>query len=106
MLIGGVTALLPIFARDILHTGPEGLGLLRSAPAAGALMMSGFLSNIRIDRHAGRIMIGAVVIYGLATAVFGLSSLALGVAAYACDHRRRGCCQRRGASFAGANQNA
>ena len=73
VLIGGVTALLPIFARDILHTGPEGFGLLRSAPAAGALMMSGFLSNIRIDRHAGRIMIGAVVIYGLATAVFGLS---------------------------------
>ncbi len=74
MLIGGVTALLPIFARDILQTGPEGLGLLRSAPAAGALMMSGYLSNIRIDKHAGRIMIGAVVIYGLATAAFGFSS--------------------------------
>jgi MFS family permease len=74
VLIGGVTALLPIFARDILQTGPEGLGLLRSAPAAGALMMSGYLSNIRIDKHAGRIMIGAVVIYGLATAAFGFSS--------------------------------
>jgi MFS family permease len=74
VLIGGVTALLPIFARDILQTGPEGLGLLRSAPAAGALMMSGYLSNIRIDKHAGRIMIGAVVIYGLATAGFGFSS--------------------------------
>ena len=74
VLIGGVTALLPIFARDILQTGPEGLGLLRSAPATGALMMSGYLSNIRIDKHAGRIMIGAVVIYGLATAAFGVSS--------------------------------
>jgi MFS family permease len=73
VLIGGVTALLPIFARDILQTGPEGLGLLRSAPATGALMMSGYLSNIRIDKHAGRIMIGAVVIYGLATAAFGVS---------------------------------
>jgi MFS family permease len=74
VLLGGVTALLPIFARDILHAGPEGLGLLRSAPAIGALMMSGYLSNARIDRHAGRIMIGTVVIYGLATASFGLSS--------------------------------
>ena len=73
VLVGSVTALLPIFARDILQAGPEGLGLLRSSPAAGALMMSFFLSNIQIDKHAGRIMIGAVVVYGLATAIFGFS---------------------------------
>jgi MFS family permease len=74
MLLGGVTALLPIFARDILETGPWGLGLLRSAPAVGALLVSGYLANVRIDRNAGQVMIGSVIIYGLATAVFGLSS--------------------------------
>jgi MFS family permease len=74
VLLGGVNALLPIFARDILDAGPSGLGLLRSSPAVGALLMSFFLSNVRIEKHAGRIMIGAVVIYGLATAVFGVSS--------------------------------
>jgi MFS family permease len=74
VLVGSVTALLPIFARDILDAGPSGLGLLRSSPAAGALLMSFYLSNVQIDRHAGRIMIGAVVVYGLATAAFGFSS--------------------------------
>ncbi|HEY7384015.1 MAG TPA: MFS transporter [Beijerinckiaceae bacterium] len=74
VLLGGVTALLPIFARDILETGPWGLGLLRSAPAVGALLVSGYLANVRIDRNAGQVMIGSVIIYGLATAVFGLSS--------------------------------
>jgi MFS family permease len=74
VLIGGVTALLPIFARDILDAGPSGLGLLRASPAAGALLMSFYLSNVQIDKHAGRIMIGAVVVYGLATAVFGFST--------------------------------
>jgi MFS family permease len=74
VLVGSVTALLPIFARDILEAGPEGLGLLRSSPATGALLMSFFLANIQIDRHAGRIMIGAVVVYGLATTIFGFSS--------------------------------
>jgi sugar phosphate permease len=74
VLIGGVTALLPIFARDILDAGPQGLGLLRASPAAGALLMSFYLSNVQIDKHAGRIMIGAVVVYGLATAVFGFST--------------------------------
>jgi MFS family permease len=74
VLLGGVTALLPIFARDILDAGPSGLGLLRSSPAVGALLMSFYLSNIQINKHAGRIMIGAVVVYGLATAAFGFSS--------------------------------
>ena len=74
VLVGSVTALLPIFARDILDAGPQGLGLLRASPAAGALLMWFYLSNIQIDRHAGRIMIGAVAVYGLATTAFGLSS--------------------------------
>jgi MFS family permease len=74
VLLGGVTALLPIFARDVLDAGPSGLGLLRSSPAVGALLMSFVLSNFQINKHAGRIMIGAVVVYGLATAVFGYST--------------------------------
>ena len=74
VLVGGVTALLPIFARDVLDAGPWGLGLLRSSPAVGALLLSFYLSNIQIDKHAGRIMIGAVVIYGLALVGFGFSS--------------------------------
>ncbi len=106
VLLGGVTALLPIFARDILDAGPEGLGLLRSSPAAGALLMSFYLSNVQIDKHAGRIMIGAVVVYGLATAAFGLSSWLPAVDAHACDHRCRGFRQRRGASLAGADPHA
>ena len=85
VLVGSVTALLPIFARDILDAGPEGLGLLRASPAAGALLMSFYLSNVQINRHAGHIMIGAVFVYGIATMCFGLSSwlplsmLALGI---------------------------
>jgi MFS family permease len=74
VLLGGVTALLPIFARDILETGPWGLGLLRSAPAVGALVISGYLANVHIDRNAGQVMVGSVAVFGLATAVFGLSS--------------------------------
>ena len=74
-VLGGVTALLPIFARDILDAGPEALGLLRSSPAAGALLMSFYLSNIQIDKGAGKTLIASVVIYGLATAVFGFSTV-------------------------------
>jgi MFS family permease len=73
VLLGGVTALLPVFARDILHAGPSGFGLLRSSPAVGALLMSGFLTRMSINRRAGHIMIGAVVVYGLSIAAFGLS---------------------------------
>jgi MFS family permease len=73
VLLGGVTALLPIFARDILQTGPLGLGLLRSAPAVGALLMSGYLAHTLIKERAGHIMIGAVIAYGLSIVVFGLS---------------------------------
>ncbi|MDP9044399.1 MAG: MFS transporter [Pseudomonadota bacterium] len=85
VLLGGATALLPIFTRDILHTGPWGLGLLRSAPAAGALAVSLLLSRWPITRQAGPTLLGSVALYGLATMLFALSThfwgslLALGV---------------------------
>ncbi len=74
VLLGGVTALLPIFARDILAVGPSGLGLLRSAPAAGALITSIVLSNHPVERHIGVKMFAVVAIYGLTTIAFGLSA--------------------------------
>ena len=74
VLLGGATALLPIFARDILHVGPWGLGLLRSAPAVGAFVMSIWLARHPIQRRAGKVMFASVAIYGAATVVFGLST--------------------------------
>lgn len=74
VLLGGATALLPIFARDILNTGPVGLGLLRSAPAVGALLMSLALSHWPLQRHVGHRLLLAVAMFGLATIVFGVSS--------------------------------
>ena len=74
VLLGGVTALLPIFARDILQTGPWGLGLLRAAPAIGALSMSLWLARHPLQRRVGMRMFAAVAGYGIATLVFGLSS--------------------------------
>jgi predicted MFS family arabinose efflux permease len=74
VLLGGATALLPIYARDILHTGPEGLGLLRAAPAVGALLMTLLLVRFPLQRHAGYKLLGAVGIFGLATLVFGVSA--------------------------------
>lgn len=73
VLLGGATALLPIFARDILHVGPDGLGLLRSAPAAGALCMSVVMTRWPIKRHVGYKLLAAVAVFGLASAVFGMS---------------------------------
>ena len=73
VLLGGATALLPMFAKDILHTGPWGLGLLRSAPAIGALAVSLVLARWPITRRAGRVMFAAVALYGVATLAFGLS---------------------------------
>lgn len=73
VLLGGATALLPVYARDILHTGPWGLGLLRTAPAIGALGMSLYLSRHPLQRHIGRKMGRAVALFGIATIVFGLS---------------------------------
>ena len=74
VLLGGATALLPVFARDILHTGPWGLGLLRAAPAVGALGMSLWLARRPLQRRVGHIMFYSVAGFGLATLVFGLST--------------------------------
>jgi len=74
VLLGGATALLPIYARDILMAGPWGLGLLRSAPAVGALAMSLFLARHPLKRRVGRTMFNAVAIFGVATIVFALST--------------------------------
>jgi MFS family permease len=74
VLLGGATALLPIYARDILHTGPEGLGLLRAAPAFGALAMSLVLIRWPLQRRVGGRLLAAVGVFGLATVVFGLST--------------------------------
>ena len=73
VLLGGATALLPIYASDILHTGPWGLGVLRSAPALGALAVALWLSRHPLQRHAGRTMFAAVAVFGAVTIVFGLS---------------------------------
>jgi MFS family permease len=73
VLLGGATALLPIYARDVLHTGPEGLGLLRAAPAAGALLMSFAMLRWPLRRHVGYSLLGSVAVFGVATVVFGLS---------------------------------
>ncbi len=73
VLLGGATALLPIFARDILAVGPVGLGLMRAAPAVGAIAMGTWLAFHPIQRHMGRVMFVAVAVFGLATIGFGLS---------------------------------
>ncbi len=75
VLLGGATALLPIFAKDILHTGPWGLGLLRGAPALGALLMGFWLSRHTMERRVGMMMFAAVAGFGVATLVFALSDL-------------------------------
>ena len=74
VLLGGAVALLPIYARDILHAGPQGLGLLRGAPAMGALLMSLVLARWTITRRAGTILFSCVAIFGATTIVFGLST--------------------------------
>ena len=75
VLLGGATALLPIYARDILHTGPWGLGVLRGAPAVGALLMTALLARRPISRRVGMRMFQAVIVFGIATIIFGLSHL-------------------------------
>ncbi len=74
VLLGGATALLPIYARDILHTGPVGLGLLRAAPALGSLVMSLALMRWPLQRRVGHRMLSGIALFGLATVVFGLST--------------------------------
>lgn len=73
VLLGGAVALLPIYAKDILHTGPWGLGLLRGAPAVGALAMSILLTRRPVERHVGRTLLMAVGLFGICMVVFGLS---------------------------------
>jgi MFS family permease len=74
VLFGGATALLPIFASDILHVGPSGLGLLRTAPGVGASLCAVVLAFLPISRHVGPWMFGGVAMFGVATIVFGYST--------------------------------
>lgn len=73
VLLGGATALLPIFAKDILEIGPQGLGLLRAAPAAGAVLVGLVIARRGIERHAGAWLLGAVAVFGLSMIGFGLA---------------------------------
>jgi MFS family permease len=75
VLLGGATALLPVYARDILHVGPEGFGILRAGPAIGATLVAVVLASYPIRRWAGLIMFGGVFLFGLATVVFALSKV-------------------------------
>lgn len=84
VLFGGATALLPVFAAEILHVGPEGLGLLRAAPAAGAVLMSLVLAHRPPLKHAGRTLLANVALFGVTMIGFGLSThffLSLGLLA-------------------------
>lgn len=84
VLFGGATALLPVYASDILHVGPTGLGILRAAPAVGGAACAAILTARPLTRNVGRSMFGGVAIFGLATLVFGLSrSFVLSLAALA-----------------------
>ncbi len=84
VLLGGAVALMPIFANEILHTGPRGLGVLRAAPAIGALTMSLVMARFPIRRYAGKRLFVCVAIFGVATVIFGLSrNLWLSLAALA-----------------------
>lgn len=84
VLLGGAVALMPIFANEVLHTGPRGLGALRAAPAIGALTMSLIMARFPISRKAGARMFVCVAIFGVATVIFGVSkSLWLSLAALA-----------------------
>jgi MFS family permease len=74
VLLGGVTALLPIYARDILRSGPIGLGCLRCAPGLGAAMIGILLAHRTIERGAGKLMLACVAGFGIATIVFALSA--------------------------------
>ena len=82
VLFGGATALLPIYAGEILDVGPAGLGVMRAAPAVGAALLAAVLTVRPLRRHVGRWMFGGVVLFGMATIVFGVStSFALSLAA-------------------------
>jgi MFS family permease len=73
VLLGGATALLPIFAEDILKTGSLGLGLLRSAPAVGAILVSLILTRYSVEKAIGKTLFASLVVFALATILFGVS---------------------------------
>jgi MFS family permease len=73
VLLGGAVALLPIYASDILHVGPEGMGLLRSGPAIGAVIINALLIAMPVQRYTGYVMFACVALFGVATITFGLS---------------------------------
>jgi MFS family permease len=73
VLLGGATAMLPVFARDVLHAGPEGLGHLRAAPAVGATLTAAFFSIRPLKHNVGQKMLAAVAVFGVATVIFGFS---------------------------------
>lgn len=74
VLLGGATALLPVFAKDILDAGPWALGALRAAPALGAALTSLALARLTMGEHVGRMLFGALMLFGIATVAFGLST--------------------------------
>ena len=76
VLLGGAVALMPVFARDVLHLGPWGLGLLRAAPGIGAVIMAAYLASVPIKDHAGMVMFAGVAVFGLFTLTFGFSTVA------------------------------
>ncbi|MGE5562736.1 MAG: MFS transporter [Bacillota bacterium] len=84
VLLGGATAMLPVFARDVLHSGPEGLGHLRAAPAIGATLTAAYFSARPLKHNVGVKMLAAVAVFGASTIVFGISrSMALSLACLA-----------------------
>jgi MFS family permease len=90
VLLGGAVSMLPAFIRDILHWGPEGLGILRAMPAAGSICVALWLARHPLEKHAGRVLMFAVAGFGLCTIAFGLSrhfwlSAAILVAYGMCD---------------------
>ena len=75
VLFGGATAMMPIYASDVLHVSPLGYGVLRSAPGVGAALMAAVLAFSPLTRHVGRWMFSGVALFGVATIVFGLSKI-------------------------------
>jgi hypothetical protein len=74
VLLGGATAMLPVYARDVLHAGPAGLGHLRAAPAVGATLTAAYFAFRPLKSEVGLKMLGAVGLFGVATIIFGLST--------------------------------
>ncbi len=79
VLMGGAVALLPVYAKDILHAGPQELGLLRAAPGVGAIVMAIILTRFPVRDHAGKLLFVFVALFGAFTVVFGFSTTAWGV---------------------------